>query len=113
MGLEFGKGAGFAAATGEVTGAEAAFAGAGAAEVIEVEGEAVLDARALEAFTAAADVAAEAAYHACTPLWPPHAPRFEAAEVYVPSLHCPVEPAGACACTRAHEERRSVARTAA
>ena len=42
-----------------------------------------------------------AAYHVLMPLWPLHAPDFNAAVVKLPSLHTPVEPvgapAGACA----------------
>src|SRR5579864_7876648 len=38
-----------------------------------------------------------APYHSFTPLWPAQAPRFVSTDVYVPSLHSPVEPAGACA----------------
>jgi hypothetical protein len=36
-------------------------------------------------------------YQSLTPPCAAHAPRFDSAEVYVPSLHSPVDPAGACA----------------
>ena len=38
-----------------------------------------------------------AAYQVCTPLCPRHAPLLDLAVEYVPSLHCPVAPAGCCA----------------
>jgi len=46
---------------------------------------------------AAAGAEDPAANQLWPPLWPLHAPAFFGAFVYVPSLHCPVEPAGACA----------------
>src|SRR5450631_3982703 len=36
-------------------------------------------------------------YQSFTPPCPAQAPRFDSADVYVPSLHSPVEPVGACA----------------
>lgn len=42
-----------------------------------------------------AAAALPAANQVCTPWCPEHAPRFAGAEVYEPSLHWPVEPAGA------------------
>jgi hypothetical protein len=45
--------------------------------------------------------AAGAAYHVCTPLCPRHAPLFDSAVEYDPSLQIPVAPAGACAKTLA------------
>jgi len=49
--------------------------------------------------TAAAPVAPDAAtpYQSCTPLWPWQAPFFVGPDEYLPSLHKPVDPAGALA----------------
>jgi hypothetical protein len=52
---------------------------------------------AFEGAAAGALFEAVLSYQSFTPPWPEHAPRFEGALVYVPSLHSPVEPAGACA----------------
>lgn len=48
------------------------------------------------------------AYHSFTPLWPLHAPLFDAAVVYVPSPQTPVDPAGALAgaCARQRDDAR-------
>ena len=68
---------------GAVAGALVAVAGAG------VGFEAGAEAGAAE------EVAALAANQVFTPWCPRHAPFFVAVLVYEPSLHCPVEPAGA------------------
>jgi hypothetical protein len=45
--------------------------------------------------------------HVLTPLWSAQAPFFTAAVVKVPSLHCPVAPAGACARTVRPDPKKS------
>lgn len=82
-----------AAATGAGAAAGAAFP----ALAVDAAGAAAAGAAAL--FAAAGAAAGAAAYQSLIPWCPRQAPDFVAAVVYVPSLHCPVEPAGACART--------------
>jgi hypothetical protein len=88
----------------------AAIAGAGFAIGVGAGIAAAFEVAATGAPFDAADAGA-AAYHVCTPLCPRHAPLFEAAVEYVPSLQIPFEPAGAPAGACAIAPAAPIART--